>query len=177
MGFLENNSNWKGGRHLLAGRPMILNYDHPRSHPNGYVFEHIVIAEKALGKSLPQKVDIHHVDGNRANNTNSNLVVCENRAYHALLHRRTRALQVCGNPNWRKCLYCKKWDDPENMYCNGHYAYHRFCKNKYQNQQNKRGQVSTMQSESPQKICASLPHNIKKSAPHTTLLISLHIFF
>ncbi|MCK4822276.1 HNH endonuclease [bacterium] len=128
----ENNSNWKGGRYVNAGRPMILNYNHPRSHVNGYVLEHILLAEKALGKSLPPKTDVHHADANTENNSNSNLVIWEGRSYHALLHRRTNALIACDHANWRKCLYCKEWDEPQNMYVNARYAYHRNCKNEDQ---------------------------------------------
>lgn len=51
--------------------------------------EHRVIAEKALGKKLPKGVIVHHVDTDRANNANTNLVICTS-AYHAELHERMR---------------------------------------------------------------------------------------
>jgi len=77
---------------------------------------HIANAEKALGKPLPEKAVVHHVDGNPANNANSNLVICQDHTYHMLLHRRARALKECGDPNKRICVYCNKWDDPYNLY-------------------------------------------------------------
>ena len=52
--------------------------------------EHKIIAEKALGKSLPEGAMVHHFDGNRQNNHYSNLVICPNSAYHHLLHTRAR---------------------------------------------------------------------------------------
>src|SRR6185369_5011811 len=55
---------------------------------------HQAIVEKVLGRSLPFGVEIHHVDGDGHNNANSNLVVCPDHAYHALLHLRTRALEA-----------------------------------------------------------------------------------
>jgi len=77
---------------------------------------HRAIVEKVLGKPLPEGAQIHHVDGNRHNNANSNLVVCPSTSYHWLLHKRQRAYDACGNPNWMMCRLCKKWDDPKNMH-------------------------------------------------------------
>src|SRR6266850_4124096 len=91
--------------------------------------EHILIAEKAFGGLLPKGTQVHHVDGNGENNRNDNLVICPNQKYHFLLHIRTRALEACGNPNWRKCAYCHKWDEPQNLYIwgDGHICHHRKC--------------------------------------------------
>src|SRR5215831_11652702 len=44
---------WKGGRTLKCGYVMVHMSDHPRADLNGYVREHVLIAEAALGKSLP----------------------------------------------------------------------------------------------------------------------------
>lgn len=137
----ESHHRWKGGESVSSnGRPMLWMPDHPRSHSNGKggtgsVYEHIIIAEKALGKFLPEKAHVHHADTNIKNNSNNNLVICEDRVYHGLLHRRTRAYQASGNPHWCRCIYCKKYDNPENMYTNkkNNMSQHRECANKYQN--------------------------------------------
>jgi hypothetical protein len=76
---------------------------------------HRVVVEQVLGRPLPYDAEVHHIDNNGLNNCHDNLVVCQDCAYHQLLHRRTRALKACGNPNWRKCSYCKQYDDPANM--------------------------------------------------------------
>ena len=78
-------------------------------------YAHIDIAEKILGRPLPAGVIVHHVDKNRANNSPDNLVICPDRAYHNLIHARMRAMDACGNPNWRKCTYCKVYDSPVNV--------------------------------------------------------------
>jgi hypothetical protein len=91
--------------------------------------EHILVAEKAMGKRLPNGAVVHHVDENRLNNAPSNLVVCS-RAYHILIHARMKAMAACGNPNWRHCYYCKRYDDPANMYVSpqGRVNYHSACR-------------------------------------------------
>jgi len=52
--------------------------------------QHVLVAEKALGKSLPKGAVVHHVDEDKQNNDPRNLVICPNQAYHNLLHKRIR---------------------------------------------------------------------------------------
>src|SRR5882672_1438392 len=75
-------------------------------------FEHTWIVEKVLGKSLPKKAIIHHIDGDTLNNNPSNLIVFPNQAYHVEFHKRQRAYEACGHANWKSCEYCHKYDDP-----------------------------------------------------------------
>lgn len=97
--------------------------------------QHVIVAEKALGKPLPPGAVVHHVDRNRQNNDPSNLVVCPDQAYHKLIHLREDAMRACGNPNYRRCLFCREYDDPASMTLtgnnkNGHYQYHKPCRAK-----------------------------------------------
>lgn len=112
----ENNPHWNGGITTDGrGRVLLLNRNHHRATHEGYVFEHILIAEQVLGKPIGKEHEIHHVDEIPAHNNNNNLVVCENHAYHLFLHRRARALKACGHVNWEKCRECKTYDNPSIM--------------------------------------------------------------
>ncbi len=81
----------------------IPNYgSHKVIHEQGYVriwtgkryeMEHVLLAEKALGKPLPPGAVVHHMNNKPADNhTPFNLVVCPDQAYHMLLHKRAREL-------------------------------------------------------------------------------------
>jgi hypothetical protein len=70
--------------------------------------EHVYIAEKALGYRLPLGVEVHHFDETPTNNANSNLVICQDRAYHCLLHVRQRIVNAGGDPDRERiCPICK----------------------------------------------------------------------
>lgn len=123
----KNHYNWQGGRRIDAcGYILIHKPEHPRSNVKGYILEHILIAEKALGKPLPAGVQIHHANEERADNRSSNLVICENQKYHGLLHRRLLAYKATGNPRMRWCGYCKKWD--MNIEQSDGRFYHKSCR-------------------------------------------------
>lgn len=93
------------------------------------VYEHLLIAERALGKVLSSGVQVHHVDLDKANNEPSNLVICPNQAYHRLLHRRTKALDACGHADYYRCRFCHEWDDPNTMGKDGPRNYsHKECR-------------------------------------------------
>lgn len=103
--------------------------EHPRAH-NGYVYEHLIVAEKALGRPVPLGVEVHHVNESPADNRPSNLVICEDKAYHQLLHRRARALRACGHADWVRCGFCGRWDDSARMWVHPRrptMAHHREC--------------------------------------------------
>jgi hypothetical protein len=97
----------------------------------GYVRKATLVAEKVLKKLLPMGAVIHHANGNRQDNQNGNLVICQNDAYHNFLHVRKRAFESSGFAHYRKCRHCKKYDDPKNMKASGSVFYHHVCSSQY----------------------------------------------
>jgi hypothetical protein len=52
-------------------------------------YEHILVAERAMGRSLRQGEVVHHINCNRTDNRPENLLVCTIQ-YHLQLHKRMR---------------------------------------------------------------------------------------
>jgi hypothetical protein len=100
------------------------------SNPEGKR-EHIVVAERALGKPLPAGAVVHHFNENPSDNRPENLVVCPSEHYHNLLHKRMRALAACGNADYLKCKICKEYDARENLFVEAgdRHHWHRSCRN------------------------------------------------
>lgn len=116
-----------------SGYVMVKTPNHPKADSRGYVPEHILVAERVIGKYLPLSAIVHHTNEVKSDNCPSNLVVCEDQVYHTLLHTRKKALLECGHPSWRKCCICHQYDDPENLIVlPGHRgSSHRECHNWY----------------------------------------------
>lgn len=101
---------------MLNGYRVILVPNHPKAmrsnNWNGYVYEHIVVAENKLGRSLCVGEHVHHIDKNRANNAPENLAILSNSA-HSLTHgaerRKTRPICICGKATrTMKNIYCSR---------------------------------------------------------------------
>jgi hypothetical protein len=55
------------------------------------IYEHRLMAEKAYGGPLPGDAVVHHIDGDKKNNRNNNLLICS-ASYHRWLHNRMSGL-------------------------------------------------------------------------------------
>ena len=64
---------------------------HPHSRMNGYVYEHILVAESKLGRPLYENEVVHHIDGNKLNNSPDNLMVFSSQREHDKWHWEKRS--------------------------------------------------------------------------------------
>jgi hypothetical protein len=109
---MEKHPSWIGGRRLNHnGYVQIRIPEHHRA-VNGYVFEHIVVAEEKIGRRLEPNEHVHHKDHNRTNNDPSNLEVIDIKE-HAKLHSRPRKgkvvnCHICGSEVYRKPSHIKE---------------------------------------------------------------------
>lgn len=127
----KEKTHWKGGASMTRGYRQIWIPIHPKATKIGYVLEHVLRCEQALGQFLPPGAVPHHVNEIKSDNSPSNLVLCENRAYHNLIHKRARALKECGHADWLRCKFCHQWSSPDSLYTivkNGEtVSWHRSC--------------------------------------------------
>lgn len=59
---------------------------HPEASTNGCVYEHRIIAEKILGRKLKPGETIHHIDNNKKNNSEENLLIFATNSDHTAYH-------------------------------------------------------------------------------------------
>jgi len=79
---LEKHPNWKGGIVLYHGYVRVRMPDHPFSDSRGYIRQHRLIIEKHIGRYLTPVETVHHIDGNKTNNSLNNLMLFISRSSH-----------------------------------------------------------------------------------------------
>jgi len=73
---------------IINGYKMIYKPEHPEAVKTGgmvgYVYEHRVIAEKIMDRSLRNDEEVHHLDNVRSNNSPKNLLILESKQHRKL---------------------------------------------------------------------------------------------
>jgi hypothetical protein len=82
----SKNPNWKGGRTIAGGYV----YATDLSRRRAYIAEHVLVAEKALGRFLTKKEVIHHINEVKSDNRLENLYLFSGQAEHARYHNLLR---------------------------------------------------------------------------------------
>jgi hypothetical protein len=81
-----NNYHWGGGRSVGTAGYVNISLGNGRMRR-----EHILIAERVLGRRLKKNEVVHHINGDKTDNAHDNLLICTN-GYHRWLHHRMSEL-------------------------------------------------------------------------------------
>lgn len=109
MASAKHGTNWRGGRSVASNGYVLVHVGkaHPLADVRGYAYEHRLVAERTLGRSLRAGEIVHHRDGDKQNNAPENLEVLPSIAHHRVEHRRSgRARRLPGEENPRVPCAC-----------------------------------------------------------------------
>jgi len=83
---------------------MVWNPEHPNAPGSGYIYQHRMVAEAALGRLLTKTEVVHHLNEVRDDNREENLLVFPDNATHMAFH---------GNPpDWVPRCHCCNQTEP-----------------------------------------------------------------
>ena len=90
---MKTHTCWKGGKYTSAAGYVLI-----RQQNHRYAYEHRVVMERCLGRTLLRNEDVHHLNGIKHDNRIENLVVLT-KTEHTKTHH--------PHPE-RQCLVCRK---------------------------------------------------------------------
>jgi hypothetical protein len=130
MRLREKNNNWRGGRSIASNGYVLIRVGvgHHLADVRGYAYEHRIVAEQKLGRTLNPGEVVHHIDGNRQNNDLSNIEVWPSNADHLRQHSQRHHCRAPGEDNPQVDCLCgcgqtinkyDRWGRPR-KYVSGH---------------------------------------------------------
>lgn len=100
---------------------------HPNAGADGYLWEHVWVMSRMIAAPVPEGMQVHHMDGDKLNNSPSNLMLCD-QAQHSRMHMYMASFAACGNPDWRICRFCGKYRPTHEMVPHSNGWCHRECR-------------------------------------------------
>jgi len=98
----DNNPAWRGGKKIRQNGAGVLILVGSRKYRD----EHVLIAERVLGRKLKEGELVHHINGNPQDNRNANLLICS-RSFHVWLHRKLDSMYGVYHPRGDKSLFTR----------------------------------------------------------------------
>lgn len=127
----------------INGYPIIYMPEHHMQIGNsGCVYEHVLVAEKILGRQLNKLEVVHHKDKNRHNNSPDNLIVFKTKSDHTRYHN-TGIMEKCGDvyispKQYNRCIDCGTVIDRKAKRCVN-------CYNKFMNSNSNKPDKNTLE--------------------------------
>ena len=99
---------------------------HHKAYGDGSVYEHVLIAEEKLGRRLSEDETVHHIDGDKQNNVQANILVFSTNAAHTTFHHGGKLIfnedgtVSCSSTRIKTCAKCGKTfkgDRGKTKYC------------------------------------------------------------
>ena len=84
----SKNGMWHGGKSIASNGYVLVSVgiEHPLADVRGYAYEHRLVAEEKLGRPLLKSEIVHHVNGNKTDNTPENISITSCISEHRSLH-------------------------------------------------------------------------------------------
>src|SRR5678815_691184 len=99
---------YKNGKTVTkCGYVLVIDRNHPRRNKhNDRIFEHILVAEKMIGRRLKPSERVHHINHVRSDNRPENLEVMKSHKDHMAKHRLATHCKRCGKSGQMRRGYC-----------------------------------------------------------------------